>query len=108
MNQLALMVVNVPTDNCDVILSFPNGKEIVVQCRPQNADINYNGSLDICFPENETLTLWKDDMEDADILDHSSFLGNQLTMELPYNPDDPTNPNPHENDYVENYHGGNS
>jgi hypothetical protein len=58
--------VFVPTEDHDVVIVFPGGKELTVQLRPSNADTNYNGSLDIILPENDVVTCWKgDDMQAA-------------------------------------------
>ena len=58
--------VDLPKNDCDVIIKFPGGKQMVVQARPSNADVNYNGSLDIILPQDQVVTNWKgDDMESA-------------------------------------------
>jgi len=94
--------IEVPEHDNDIILVFPNKKELVVQSRPTNADEKYNGSLDIILPDNDTVTIWKgDDMDEADVKGNSSYFGKQLVTELPFNPDEPSNPNPHEFDVVQ-------
>ena len=52
--------ITIPDGDNDVILVFPNGKEIHIQIRPSNADVNYNGSLDICLPDQNIMTAWSD------------------------------------------------
>lgn len=58
--------IKLPRHDCDVILVFPGGKELTIQMRSSNADVNYNGSLDIILPENQLVTAWEgDDMKDS-------------------------------------------
>lgn len=79
--------ISIPDGDNDVILVFPNGKEIHIQIRPSNADTNYNGSLDICLPEPATVTTW----QDMDLTDSTRTLAGrehirtvqQLSMEIP-------------------------
>lgn len=79
--------VKVPKCDCDIVLEFPCGKELTIQCRPSNADRNYNGSLDIILPENDVVTCWiGDDMKDAPKAKGCRAherLAKQLVMELP-------------------------
>lgn len=87
--------IDIPEDDCDVVLTFPNGNELVVQCRPSNADDKYNGSLDIILPENETIVCWKgDDMDPSpasgnarqkkeDRTRECQRVAKQIMMELP-------------------------
>jgi len=80
--------VLVPNHDCDVVLVFPNGETLTVQCRPSNADENYNGSLDIILWDNEAVTCWEgDDMKVAPPVSKGSQherLAKQLVMTLPY------------------------
>jgi hypothetical protein len=82
--------VKAPKHDFDVVIQFPNGTELVIQARPSNADINYNGSLDIILPDDTPVTCWKgDDMEAAPKdrrLEHVRR-AKQLVCELPYSPD---------------------
>lgn len=58
--------VKLPDHDCDVEIVFPSGHKVVVQVRPSNADIDYEGSLDFILPYDMAVTCWKgDDMEDA-------------------------------------------
>jgi hypothetical protein len=58
--------VDLPQHDADVVIVFPGGKELTVQARPSNADVNYNGSLDIILPDDQLVTAWQgDDMEDS-------------------------------------------
>lgn len=58
--------VAVPKADHDVVIVLPGGKELTVQLRPSNADVNYNGSLDIILPDDDVVTCWRgDDMEAA-------------------------------------------
>jgi len=58
--------VNVPKHDCDVVITFPGGETLTVQLRPSNADVNYNGSLDIILPRDQWVTNWEgDDMQPA-------------------------------------------
>lgn len=58
--------VKLPDHDCDVEIEFPSGHKVVVQVRPSNADIDYEGSLDFILPYDMAVTCWKgDDMEDA-------------------------------------------
>jgi hypothetical protein len=52
--------ITIPDQDNDVVLVFPNGKEVHIQIRPSNADVNYNGSLDICLPDQNMMTAWSD------------------------------------------------
>ena len=78
--------VKIPDHDCDVVLTFPGGKQIVVQSRPSNADVGYPGSLDIILPEDQWVTNWEgDNMKPAKAarrLPHSRF-AKQLMMTLP-------------------------
>lgn len=80
--------VHIPYHDCDVILVFPNGKELAVQLRPSNADVHYNGSLDIILPEDTCVTCWKgDDMEAAPAAGSNiphERIAKQLVLQLPY------------------------
>jgi hypothetical protein len=53
--------VEVPPTDCDIILQLPGGETVTVQCRPSNADVNYNGSLDIILPTNQHVECYMDD-----------------------------------------------
>ena len=79
--------VKIPQFDCDVTLIFPSGKEVVIQARPSNADVNYNGSLDIILPDNQVVTnWWGDDMQPAVPSEGCSacdLLAKQLVTELP-------------------------
>lgn len=58
--------ITMPNSDCDVVLAFPGGKELLIQARPSNADVGYNGSLDIILPDNQPVTNWEgDDMKAA-------------------------------------------
>lgn len=58
--------VDLPAHDADVVIRFPGGKELLIQARPSNADVNYNGSLDIVLPDDTVVTNWRgDDMESA-------------------------------------------
>jgi len=79
-------VIIAPDHDFDVVIKFPGDKDVVIQARPSNADIDYNGSLDIILPDNGNVTCWEgDDMKP------SRQVGNQpetrwtkqLVMELP-------------------------
>ncbi|RDJ34917.1 MAG: hypothetical protein DWQ19_08770 [Crenarchaeota archaeon] len=60
--------VKMPENDCDVILQFPSGKEVLIQARPTNAEEDYDGSLDIILPEDMPVINWQgDDMEPAEI-----------------------------------------
>ncbi len=79
--------IDLPNHDCDVTIRFPGGKELVVQVRPSNGDIDYNGSLDIILPDNTVVTNWVgEDMEAAPVgngcREHERF-ARQLVMELP-------------------------
>lgn len=53
--------IKVPEIDCDFFLKFPSGKVVQIQCRPSNADVDYNGSLDIILPDNQYVINWKGD-----------------------------------------------
>jgi hypothetical protein len=58
--------VKLPRHDADVVIEFPGGKTLTIQARPSNADVNYNGSLDIILPDNQAVTNWEgDDMKPA-------------------------------------------
>lgn len=84
-NNFKEIAVDVPTCDCDITLRFANGECVTVQCRPSNADVNYNGSLDIILPKDQAVTCWQgDDMASAP--EHGAEhirLAKQLVMELP-------------------------
>jgi hypothetical protein len=69
----------------DIILQFPSGKTLEIQLRPSNADVDYNGSLDIILPENQVVTCWwGDDMTPSPMLREShTRWAKQLVMDLP-------------------------
>jgi len=77
--------IKVPNHDCDLVLVFPSGKEITIQARPSNADVDYNGSLDIILPEDQVVTNWKgDNMEPAPASKLPQCRkAKQLVMELP-------------------------
>jgi hypothetical protein len=79
--------VKVPNHDCDVILTFSNGKEIHIQCRPSNADEGYKGSFDIILPENMNVICWEgDDMEPSKATSPNTpeqRFAKQLVTELP-------------------------
>ena len=79
-------VIDIPDCDCDLVLKFPSGAELLIQARPSNADVNYKGSLDIVLPENEWVTTWRgDDMESSDASGDQSHIrwAKQLVVELP-------------------------
>ena len=87
MSKFKEIVVDVPKHDCDVLIRLPGGKQITVQLRPSNADVNYNGSLDIILPENNLVTCWRGDDMDASVAPdskqpHERFC-KQLVAELP-------------------------
>jgi hypothetical protein len=87
MNEFTEQTVKIPANDHDVHIIFPNGKEITIQVRPSNADVNYNGSLDIVLPENQAVTMWYgDDMEPAPQLPGHPEIrsAKQLVMEMPW------------------------
>jgi hypothetical protein len=79
-------LIKIPENDCDIVLQFPSGKELHIQCRPSNADINYNGSLDIILPEDMSVTNWQgDDMHPAPLVnrrDKCTHFAKQLVLEL--------------------------
>ena len=77
--------VPVPDHDCDFTLVFPSGREILIQCRPSNADDGYNGSLDIVLPEDMPVVNWAgDNMQPApQCAQECERLAKQLVMELP-------------------------
>lgn len=79
--------VTVPVHDCDVVLLFPSGKTVTIQCRPSNADLDYNGSLDVILPSNRVVTCWKgDNMEPSTAIRDSNQeirLAKQIVTELP-------------------------
>jgi len=79
--------IKLPKHDCDVVLVFPGGKTLTVQMRPGNADVNYNGSLDVIYPDNSILTIWDgDDMKDSKAPDKKrqhERVGKQIVTELP-------------------------
>ncbi len=78
--------VNLPNHDCDVILKFPFGQVVYIQARPSNADVNYNGSLDIILPQDTAVTNWQgDDMQPAkQTKGHPERrIAKQLVIELP-------------------------
>jgi len=79
-------VIKVPKHDCDVVLEFDGGKRLTIQCRPSNADVMYEGSLDIILPEDQWVTCWEgDDMQPSkgQKLQSETRFAKQLVMELP-------------------------
>ena len=82
-------LVVMPNHDCDVVLEFPGGDRVVIQARPSNADVDYNGSLDFILPGNQGVTCWVgDDLEPAPQLNPGKArqherIAKQLAMELP-------------------------
>jgi hypothetical protein len=81
--------IPVPDHDCDIVLQLPGNKELIVQLRPSNADVNYNGSLDIILPENTIISCFEgDDLQPAKtpkgnkVRSHEKF-AKQLVCELP-------------------------
>ena len=81
------IVVDVPKEDVDVVLQFHDGQKIILQCRPSNADVGYEGSLDILLPYNQTVTCWMgDDMRPAPTMNAEypeTRFAKQLVLELP-------------------------
>lgn len=77
--------VRVPTHDCDIVLSFSCGKELLIQCRPSNADINYEGSLDIILPNDQPVACYKGDDLQVSSEFHAPHIrvAKQLVLELP-------------------------
>jgi len=77
--------VRVPKHACDVAIVFPGGEQMVLQLRPENADVGYNGSLDIILPTNQWVTAWEgEDMQVARAGQRSHIrFAQQLVTELP-------------------------
>ena len=77
--------IEVPSHDHDIILVMPNGKEVTLQLRPSNADVDYNGSFDLILPENQAVTCWQgDDMVAAPAGEYEHIrVGKQFVMELP-------------------------
>lgn len=71
----------------DVVLRFPSGKEITIQVRYSNGDVNYEGSLDIILPKPTLVTNWVGvDMEPAQAPNperQHERTGSQLVLEIP-------------------------
>ncbi len=76
-----------PEHDFDVTIVFPSGKKVTIQARPSNADVNYNGSLDIILPKNQAVTNWSgDDMLPAKAVSKKSpeiRIAKQLVTDLP-------------------------
>lgn len=86
MSKFKTITVEAPDHDFDLVLRFPNGKEVTIQARPSNADLDYNGSLDIILPENAAVTNWSgDDMKPAKAVYKQAHtrLARQLVTELP-------------------------
>jgi len=73
--------VKIPSHDSDVNLILPNGRVIILQFRPSNADIDTNGSLDIILPECQDMVVYENDY-----LENSSCVNKvkQITTELPF------------------------
>lgn len=81
------IVVDLPSCDADVVLRFPGKKDLLyIQLRPSNADVGYNGSLDIVLPGNQAVTNWEGDnmkaAEPVNGIEHIR-LARQLVVELP-------------------------
>ena len=74
-----------PDHDCDFIINFPGGKQLVIQLRPSNAALDYNGSLDVILPYSMNIGCYKgDDLEEADVLGQPNHLfAKQIIAELP-------------------------
>lgn len=55
------IVIDAPSHDCDIKINLPSGKSVTVQLRPSNADVRYNGSLDIVLPDKQLVVCWEDD-----------------------------------------------
>lgn len=78
--------VEMPLHDCDVEVIFPGGKTVTIQARPSNADVNYNGSLDIILPDDQHVTNWQgDDMTPAKGVkgEPHTRIAKQLVTDLP-------------------------
>lgn len=78
--------VKIPNHDFDLVLTFHNGKEVIIQARPSNADVDYNGSLDIILPENMHVANWAgDEMKPAKAAHKHPEIrfAKQLVTELP-------------------------
>jgi hypothetical protein len=77
----------IPTHDCDVAIELPGGKEITLQFRPSNADVHYNGSLDIILPDNDIVSCFEgDDLKKAETPENCrphEKLAKQLVCTLP-------------------------
>lgn len=88
MQQFTATRLEVPDHDNDIELVFRSGKRILIQCRPSNADVDYNGSLDIILPDNMVVTNWfGDDMQPAPAtgvgIHDCERMAKQLVLELP-------------------------
>lgn len=74
-----------PDHDCDFIINFPGGKQLVIQLRPSNADEDYNGSLDFILPYNMNIVCFKgDDLQVADVVvSPNNLFAKQIVAELP-------------------------
>lgn len=86
--KFATVIVDVPVTDCDVRLRFPGGKEeLVVQCRPSNADVGYNGSLDVYLTTPQRVASYRDGELTPTVPAHPlrqhERVTQQLVMELP-------------------------
>lgn len=86
-NKFSNRTINIPDNDCDITLKFKNGKEITIQCRPSNADVGYEGSLDIILPENQSVICWEGDNLEPAKASHENCpnerIAKQLCIEMP-------------------------
>lgn len=78
--------VELPKADCDVVIVFPGGDELLIQARPSNADTDYNGSLDIILPDDQEVCCWiGSEMTPAPAVGRQAHvrLAEQLVTELP-------------------------
>jgi hypothetical protein len=84
----AELKVNVSDGDADVVLVFPDGQEMVIQLRPSNADTDYNGTMDIILPRNQSVVNWiGENMEEAPAMNPDKphiREARHLYTELPY------------------------
>lgn len=79
-----------PDHDCDFIIKFPGGQQLVIQLRPSNADEGYQGSLDIILPYDQPVACFKgDDLLPAKPVERelpNRLLAKHLIAELPTYP----------------------
>lgn len=57
LEHLKAFEINMPPEDTNVVLKFPGGRNVEIQCRTKDADYQYNGSLTMILPEPKPISI---------------------------------------------------